>query len=738
MKLRTQNHRGRSTKLLLLLHLAVAILCDICIAESNDGVTHIKEGPDSVVWVVQLSDLHFSVHHTNRALDFAEFVGPALSVINPSLVLITGDLTDGKSKDLLTMKQNENEWVEYRSVLNTVIERSGLDKSLFFDLRGNHDSFGVPFVGCSSDFFSKYSISGQLGRNGRVNSVTVETEERKHLFVGFDSTMSIGLRGPTNLFGHPTDQLLKDLDLKLSQWDSQSEKPVTKISFGHFPLSFSAPSISGRTLEDVFLKHSISAYLCGHLHIGFGLNLKRHHQLSDHFSPLQKFFQFNIHQRSLESTVNCSVGVTPIQDFWEWEMGDWRKSRALRILAIDRGQVSYADVDFKSGTKHIIILPTFPLDSRFMITSSCRHNYECKSVTPSSYEKIRALVFSVAPVASVVARIYDSKSGNLDLVVETHMIRHADENGTGDLYLAPWNYKAFEDASPDRYWLQIEANDSAGRSTLTELRPFSINGLSLKFSWSWKEFMVMGCQWAALYYPLFWSALYFFFLFLLLPKALIVFPKKRYTYKNFIANKGLVNGVLWFLQELCRINTLWFGWIAYLFYLILSPWFMGQVFNEGENMVYMTYKGWAIETSNGEGKLEYVGSPDILVVVLPHLLFVVLPAIFVTGALTAERAIFREHVLAFLEKKKDDLRMDSRKTVLNDHHSSIASNVHLCKRWIRKLLCVVCVAICWKHFMKCRTLLKAYEMNPVLHFLGYGISVPFLLAHAIIKTRNAG
>lgn len=354
-----------------------------------------------------------------------------------------------------------------------------------------------------------YDVVSYLFFHTRIVS---QTKERKHLFVGFDSTMSTGLRGPTNLFGHPTDQLLKDLDLKLSEWDSQSEKPVTKISFGHFPLSFSAPSISGRTLEDVFLKHSISAYLCGHLHTGFGVNLKRHHQLSGHFSPLQKKIQFNIHQRSFESTVNCSMGDTPIQDFWEWEMGDWRKSRAFRILAIDRGHVSYVDIDFKSGTKPAIILPTFPLDSRFMITSSCRHNYECKPVLPSSYEKIRALVFSVAPVASVVARIYDSKSGNLDLVLETHMIRHADENTTGDLYLAPWNYKAFEDASPDRYWLQIEANDSAGRSTLTELRPFSINGLSLKLSWSWKEFMVMGCQWAALYYPIFWSALYFFFL----------------------------------------------------------------------------------------------------------------------------------------------------------------------------------------------------------------------------------
>lgn len=46
---------------------------------------------------------------TERALDFKIVVGPFLSVIKPSLVLVTGDLTDGKSKDLLTMKQNDVE-----------------------------------------------------------------------------------------------------------------------------------------------------------------------------------------------------------------------------------------------------------------------------------------------------------------------------------------------------------------------------------------------------------------------------------------------------------------------------------------------------------------------------------------------------------------------------------------------------------------------------------------------------
>jgi len=37
----------------------------------------------------------------------------------------------------------------------------------------------------------------------------------------------------------------------------------------------------------------------------------------------------------------------------------------------------------------------------------------------------------------------------------------------------------------------------------------------------------------------------------------------------------------------------------------------------------------------------------------------------------------------------------------------------------------------------CRTLVKAYDMNPVLHFLGYGLSIPLLLAYAVSKTRNA-
>lgn len=88
------------------------------------------------------------------------------------------------------MKQNEDEWVEYKNVMDGVIERSGLHKRLFFDLRGNHDSFGVPVIGGSFDFFSKYSINGQMGRNGSVNSVTLEVS-LTHSFTALTSSRSM-------------------------------------------------------------------------------------------------------------------------------------------------------------------------------------------------------------------------------------------------------------------------------------------------------------------------------------------------------------------------------------------------------------------------------------------------------------------------------------------------------------------------------------------------------------------
>ncbi|KAK2975019.1 hypothetical protein RJ640_001229 [Escallonia rubra] len=713
----------------------VLFLC-LIVPSSTTGkreIIDVKGGPDDVVWVVQLSDLHFSVHHSERAGDFKRLVGPTLSMINPSLVLVTGDLTDGKSKDLLIMKQDEEEWVEYQKVMEDVVQRSGLNKSNFYDLRGNHDNFGVPVIGGLFDFFSMYSLNGQLRRSELVNSVTVKTGKRKLLFVGFDSTMSAGLRGPTNLFGHPTDQLLSEISSELSQWDFKSAEPVTKISFGHFPLSFSAASYTQKTLKDIFLKNSISAYLCGHLHTKFGKNLKRQHKSGHHLLTSSKYLQLYPHETPVESTRNCSSGVPPVEEFWEWEMGDWRKSRAMRILAIDSGHVSFVDTNFKSGAKETIILPTFPLDSRYMLTTLSQHQYNCQPVDSLFYGSVRALVFSASPIVSVVARIYDSSPGNLLTVMETSMRKREDASSRGDLYTAPWNSKAFEDPSPDRFWLQIEATDSMGRSTLTELRPFSAKGIQAKLSWTWKEFLVMGCQWDALYYPILWSFYLLMFSVLLIPRAIFGFSKKKYN--SFNASKGFKNLMTWVYAELYRVPLVWCCMIVYLFYLLLCPWLFGQVFTEGGERGYMTYKGWVVNF-NKMGKLEFLGFPDIMVVVLSHLFLVVLPSFCVAGALAAERGMYRDHLLSVSGKKKDDVSLENKGSALFNYSQPGRSKSYIGDRWIRNILLVVSLAICWKHYKSCRALMRAYEMNPLLHFPFYSLSIPALLAYTVYKTSK--
>lgn len=682
--------------------------------QESRRVIDVNGGPDSVVWVVQLSDLHFSVHHPDRAADFKKLVGPALSMIKPSLVLLTGDLTDGKSKDMLTMKQDKQEWLEYRNVMENVVTRSGLDKGVFYDLRGNHDSFGVPFVGGSYDFFFNYSLNALLGRPGRVNSVTLQTEERRHVFVGIDSSMAVGLRGPTNLFGHPTDKLLADVDSELSQWNSKPTKPVTKISFGHFPISFSAASESGKTLKGVFLNHSVSAYLCGHLHASFGKNLKRLHRSGNNL------VQINVHG-SPSPRQNCSPEAPPIQEFWEWEMGDWRKNRAMRIVAIDKGHVSFVDMDFKSGAKKTIVVPTFPLDSRMMWTMSSLHNYECQTTEPLPLSDIRALVFSVSPIASVVARIYDSSPGELALVMEDLMKKHEDDKGV--LYTAVWNYKAYEDPSAVRYWIQIEAIDKLGRSTLSELRPFSVNGRTRELSWTWKEVMVMGCQWAAIYSFFLWISLGFSFLIILMIISLPVVVKK---WNSLLADRGFIKAGR-VISELHRLNVVWFGMLAYVLYLVIFPWFSGHVFTDGGQRLYLTYKGWIVKSPEMNGKVEFAGFPDVMVVVLPHIFFVVVPSILVAMALAVEREMYRLRVLSFSGKKKDDK---------NSKNENIRSGFHLCSRWIRKLLMLISLAIFLKHFKSCRAMSRAFEMNPLLHFPCYSLFMPLLLVYAFYETRR--
>ncbi|KAF8731678.1 hypothetical protein HU200_015607 [Digitaria exilis] len=685
---------------------ALRLLLSVCGAARACGggdlrrVVEVPGEPGSVVWAVQLSDLHLSAFHPERAADFRRHVGDALAMVDPALVLITGDITDAKSKDLLSSRQEEFEWIEYQRVIDDVANKSGLNKELFYDSRGNHDSYGVPEVGGMFDFYKKHSINARLGRSGAVQSITLQNNDRKHLFVGFDSAMGVGLRSPTNIFGQPTDRLLSDLDAALSQWDNQSTSyPVTKIAFGHFPISFSALTTSGRSIKDIFLKHSLSAYLCGHLHTNFGRNLKRHHTSEQHrFSSYEQYFQFDIHKgmSTAVSSGNCSARTESAAEFWEWEMGDWRSARSMRILAIDSGYVSYADMDFRSGSKDVIIVPTFPLDSRFMKRSSDPFDFTCQATSTAHIGTVRALVFSRYKIESVIVKVYESHSGSFNLVLEQEMEKTSGKEVRGAMYTAAWKRRDFSEASPDQYWFQIEAVDMNREVYLSERRPFSVNGLTAKISWAWKEFRVMGCQWNQLYFPIMWTTLAFLFPLVLVPCTSLAFYDIQFMLKFLRRKKTRRSSRAFtpvnfefFRVELSKMYVIWSGMLLYLLYLVFFPWFTGYAVTENHNKMYFQYRGWSTKYLANSSSMPYIGLPDVMVIVLPHLLFVVLPAFLVIAAIAAERALYLGHDIS-LRAKKDD-----------DHYKSWYTKYVSIFYWLRKILLLLCMPIIWKHWKVC-------------------------------------
>jgi hypothetical protein len=119
-----------------------------------------------------LSDLHISKWIPERSKALRKSLGHALQFIKPALVWITGDLTDAKNKERTATRQDEGEWIDYWDSIQKVADGSGLPIERFFDMRGNHDKYGVP-LSSSLDYYSAYSVNGRLNRTNLVQSITV-------------------------------------------------------------------------------------------------------------------------------------------------------------------------------------------------------------------------------------------------------------------------------------------------------------------------------------------------------------------------------------------------------------------------------------------------------------------------------------------------------------------------------------------------------------------------------------
>lgn len=454
-------------------------------------------------------------------------------------------------------------------------------------------------------------------------------------------------------------------------------------------MSFIASSEKGNRYENVFARYSVSTYLCGHLHAKFSKHLWRLHSI-----------EFASHSKQPKKT----------GQFWEWELGDWKDSKVIRILAIDRGHVSFQDVELLTEHEPIeefqtTILITHPVDSRSM--------GRMHSDNHISRNDISALVFSARPVLSVTAEVRDSLR-SFELVEELTLHTTSSSNH-GPLFCATWNVSNYMDASATRFWVQVHVVDIYGKVTTSSPRSFSVQGKLASLPKTWLEHLIFHIRWETLYSVLLWSSVSFLIILLCLPKLLNHFMERNALYQKWamsvsislpIGQKRNFFWPLWFLIEGSRDTKLWCCMVFYLLYLLRFPWFWGRATSEDSTVARMYLHGWTVEFPNLKIQKDGLGKPDIIGITLPFMYFIVTPLFLMVYCLHVERSAFYFHSSRKkCSQESTSSKMDSTQrlqTVDVDPSKPIIcgkrSPCKICNGWARTALLLACLFIGYIHF----------------------------------------
>ncbi|KAF8941374.1 hypothetical protein EDD21DRAFT_439564 [Dissophora ornata] len=283
----------------------------------HDSVV-IGDSKDNIFYFIQVSDLHISTFRKASTANFYTFLSTALPLVEPSFVVVTGDLTDAKDNNLVGSTQYLDEWTTYRDALvesGVLTRRNG---SFWHDLRGNHDCFDVPSWSSKQNMFANMSASMEPGF-----MFDVRTDYGKYGFIGIDACPQPGPARPYNFFG-----LFETPDMdKLKQRLMLSNGNNHTFVFSHYPVTTTmfGETSAGESFAE--LSKSFSVYMCGHLH-------------------------------KLKWGLGDALQVYQPTHFLELEVGDMKQNGIYRIMVVDNDMISFTDVSMPMTTIPSALIPS--------------------------------------------------------------------------------------------------------------------------------------------------------------------------------------------------------------------------------------------------------------------------------------------------------------------------------------------------------------------------------------------
>jgi hypothetical protein len=347
--------------------LCITLLLCLCspVSAGNPHSAYYGSDTDKVLWFIHASDIHIGTSGSKDSTNLGWLVGQAKNIINPSFIVVTGDLTDSTNGNIFGYPNGpyQAEWDQYKGILGS----NGVDASFYFDVPGNHDAYSDRYF----NYYLANSIQGQA--TGQTQASWTRTGPwGKYHFLGINTADNTG--NPFSLswpYGDYAGLDSSELSFISSEMNAQRDASLTLV-FGHHPLADTGNS------SDTYLYYGKDEFVQSMNQYGASLYGYGHTHVSS-----EKYFSENMTDGVFYFNVAALGKDSPNQ---------------FTVTAIDCNAIS--SVTQTAGIWPVVLI-TAPMSRRLGGTV----NPYAYTVPDGASNPIRALVFDPAAVTQVQFRV---------------------------------------------------------------------------------------------------------------------------------------------------------------------------------------------------------------------------------------------------------------------------------------------------------------------------------------------